>query len=493
MKNVGIIGAGLAGLYAACVLSKKKGYNITVVEKNEMAGGRSRYFKAEGFTFDMGPSWYWMPDVIDRLFEELGENREDYFKLKRLNPSYQVFWKDSEPTKIPADKEELFQLFDDLEEGGGDKLRKFLHDAEVKYKVAVANFLENPGDKWSELINLETLKYAFQLDLLKSVAKDVGKRFKSSKAQAILNFPVLFLGEMPNKIPSLYTLMNYADLELGTWYPEEGGMHALADALKQIAEKNGVKFIFDSEIHDLQLENDKVISLQNSVNSFDVDEVIGAADYHFIEQELIPEKYRRYNEKYWDKRKLAPSSLLFYIGLNKEVPGLLHHNLFFDEDLFEHGKEIYDHPQWPKKPLFYVSAPSKTDDKVAPEGCENLFFLMPLAPDLKDNEELRDQYFDIICNRINQHLNFNIKDHIVYKRSYCVNDFKADYNSYKGNAYGLANTLMQTANLKPKIKSKLSNLTYCGQLTVPGPGMPAVMISGKIAAKIINEKYEGIV
>ena len=319
------------------------------------------------------------------------------------------------------------------------------------------------------------------------MAKDVSKRFKSEKAQTILNFPVLFLGEMPNKIPSLYTLMNYADLELGTWYPS-GGMHSLADALKQVAQKMGVKFHLNSPVSSMNISANKVKSLMVKEKEYIFDEIVGSADYFHIEQTLLPEDCRKYKADYWNKRKLAPSSLIFYLGFNQKIDKLIHHNLFFDEDLFDHGKEIYDHPKWPEKPLFYVCCPSKTDNDVAPEGNENIFVLIPIAPDLEDTEEIREKYYNIVIERIEKHTSQKIKDNIVYKRSYCVKDFKKDYNSFKGNAYGLANTLMQTANLKPKVKSKLDNLTFCGQLTVPGPGMPAVMMSGKIAAKIINQK-----
>lgn len=486
MKKISIIGAGLSGLYAACALAKK-GHQVTVFEKNGMEGGRCRYFEAEGFKFDMGPSWYWMPDVIDSLFSELGENREEYFKIQQLDPGYQVFWKNEEPTEIPASKEDLVRLFETLEEGGGKKLISFLDEAETKYKIAVAKFLDNPGIKWGEIINFDVMRHAFKLDLFKSVAKNVSKKFKSERARAILNFPALFLGEMPDKIPSLYTLMNYADLELGTWYPE-GGMHALPAALRKIAEKNGVEFHFNTPVESFSINANNITTLLTPKGEFEVDEVIGGADYNFIEQKLIPKEHRKYDAKYWDKRKMAPSCLIFYLGVNKEINGLNHHNLFFDEDLFAHGKEIYDNPKWPTNPLFYVCAPSKTDNEVAPDGHENLFILMPIAPDINDTEEIREKYFNIILKRMESHLSTEIDNHIVYKKSYCVSDFKEDYNSFKGNAYGLANTLMQTANLKPKIKSNLSNLTYCGQLTVPGPGMPAVMMSGKVAANLISQK-----
>ena len=483
MKKIGIIGAGLSSLYAACHLAKN-GYDVTVFEKNTMAGGRSQVFSAKGFTFDMGPSWYWMPDLIDALFNDLGEKREDYFALQQLNPGYQVFWKDGSATAIPAQRSAITQLFESLETGGGKSVDKFLADAKIKYDIATASFLENPGLKWSELFKVSVLKDALKLDVFKSVEKDVSNRFRSEKAQSLLNFPVLFLGEMPGNIPSLYTLMNYADLELGTWYPE-GGMRAIPVALEKIAKNNGVTFHFNAAVESIRAENDRATGFVVNGEFYAFDAIVGGGDYHHIEQTLLPKNYRRYSESYWDARKLAPSSLIFYLGIDKEIPGLEHHNLFFDEDLTAHGKEIYDHPQWPTKPLFYVCAPSKTDKEVAPEGHENIFILMPLAPNLEDDESTRDSYFNLILDRMEKHCKTPIKEHVVFKRSFCVSDFKSEYNSYKGNAYGLANTIRQTANLKPKMVSKLPNVFYCGQLTVPGPGIPPALISGKIAAKQI--------
>lgn len=485
--TIDIIGSGFSSLAAACFLAKQ-GHQVEVHEKNEMAGGRARTFEAEGFKFDMGPSWYWMPDLIDQLFADLGENRADYFKLIRLDPSYKVFWKDKTASNLPASIDELYALFDTLEPDGGKKLEKFIADAAIKYKVGTEKFLDKPGLKYRELLDIEVFKNFFKLDLFKSVEKDVCNRFSSEKARTILRFPVLFLGEMPQRIPSLYTLMNFADLKLGTWYPE-GGMSQLVLALKKIAEQNGVVFHFDSPVKSFICDEQKITQLDfGNGKTKAVEHVIAGADYNFVEQNLVPKAFRRYDEAYWDKRKMAPSSLIYYIGINKKLKGLEHHNLFFDEDLMEHGKFIYDNPSWPEQPLFYASVTSKTDAEVAPEGSENLFLLIPIAPGIEDTPEIRAKYLDILIKRIEDQTNQTVKEHIVYQRSYCINDFKEDYNAYKGNAYGLANTLMQTANLKPKITSKLKNLIYCGQLTVPGPGVPPALISGKVAAKLTMNK-----
>lgn len=486
--TIDIIGAGFSGLVAACYLSKE-GHQVIVHEKHDKPGGRARNFKTNGFTFDMGPSWYWMPEIMENIFADMGKNIQDYLSIERLDPAYKVFWKNDESTSIPADMADLYNVFDGLEPNGGQKLKDFLSDAELKYTIGTQKFLEKPGLKLTELLDSAVFKNFFKLDIFKSVEKDVCNRFSSHKARSILRFPVLFLGEMPNRIPSLYTMMNYADLKLGTWYPK-GGMYSLAVALMQVAESFGATFNFNANAEQFECEDGRIKAIQFSGHRHEVNQVIASADYNFVEQQLIPEKYRRYSPSYWDKKKFAPSSLLWFLGVDKINPGLEHHNLFFDEDLIEHGKQIYEAPSWPDSPLFYACVTSRTEPETAPEGCDNLFLLMPLATNVEDNEALRNKYLKIMLDRIKKHTGVDVEPHLIYKKSYCIDDFKADYNAYKGNAYGLANTLMQTANLKPKITSKLENLLFCGQLTVPGPGVPPALISGKIAAKLTSEKIK---
>jgi phytoene desaturase len=284
-------------------------------------------------------------------------------------------------------------------------------------------------------------------------------------------------------------LMNYADMALGTWYPM-GGMYKVVEAMTHVAELQGVKFQYNSNVQRLELNAVKAKALYVNNTYAPCDYVVAGADYHHVEQNLIPARFRRYSASYWEKRVMAPSSLLFYIGINKKLNGLLHHTLFFDEDFDQHAREIYDDPKWPTAPQFYISCPSKTDESVAPAGCENLLILIPVAPGLTDTEDIREKYFNLVMARLENILGEQIRDNIVFKRSYAHNDFIADYNAFKGNAYGLANTLLQTANLKPGIvNKKINNLFYAGQLTVPGPGVPPAIISGQVAAQELMKRH----
>ena len=497
MKKVIVIGSGFAGMSAASFMAKE-GWDVTVLEKHNLPGGRARKFSEQGFTFDMGPSWYWMPDVFERYFNCFGTKVADHYSLQRLNPSYRVYYNDG-PLDIPSDYQQLRSLFELLEKGAAKKLDEFLEEAAYKYDVGINKLVHKPGRSLKEFLDMDLAKGILKLDVFTSMKKHISKYFKHPKLVQLLEFPVLFLGALPQNIPALYSLMNYADIKLGTWYPQ-GGMYAVVDAMYNLAKELGVKFYFDCNVTAINIEAFKANGVQaqliangklNTVNFSDADVLIGAADYHFIESKLLPAEYRTYSETYWNKKVMAPSCLLYYVGLNKKLKNINHHTLFFDVDFDKHGTEIYDNPEWPSEPLFYLSATSVTDETVAPAGCENLFFLIPVAAGLtQDTEELREKYFEKIIKRFENKTGEKILEHIVFKKTYAVADFVNDYNAYKGNAYGLANTLMQTAILKPSIKSKkVKNLFYAGQLTVPGPGVPPSLISGEVVAKEVIKEF----
>ena len=485
-KNICVIGSGFSGLSSATYLANQ-GHNVYVLEKNSKLGGRARQFSSKGFTFDMGPSWYWMPDVFEKYFNDFDKNIEDYLKLKRLDPSYRVFFDDGH-IDVPANYQELKNLFESMEEGSGENLDLFISQAEKKYKVGIQNLVYKPGLSIKEFIDKDTITGVFKLDIFKSMHSHIRKYFKNEKIIKLLEFPILFLGATPKNTPALYSLMNFADIKLGTWFPE-GGMYKIVEAMVELAKEKGVKFYTSEEVKKFSYVDKKISHVITTKKTYDVDFVVCSADYQHFDQNILEQKYKNYSASYWDKRTLAPSSLLFYIGLDKKLKNISHHCLFFDKDFEKHAEEIYSTPRWPSEPLFYASFTSNSDKTVAPKNHENMFLLIPIAPDLEDNRIIRERYFDLIISRLEKLTNQNIKDHIVYKKSYGIRDFKKDYHSFKGNAYGLANTLMQTAILKPSIKNKkLDNLYFCGQLTVPGPGVPPSLISGNVVAKELLDK-----
>ena len=483
--NISVIGSGFSGLSAAAYLAKK-GHKVSVYEKNETIGGRARMFTQDGFMFDMGPSWYWMPEVFEKFFKDHGSNVEEHYDLVRLDPSYQVFFED-EKLQIPADYESLLMVFERLEKGGADKLNHFLQSAKLKYDAAMTGPVKLPGMSFTELFQPKIVKSALHLKLTQSFSEYVRKQFKSSIIHQLLEFPILFLGSSPTKIPALYSMLNYADMKLGTWYPM-GGMYKIIEGFERVVRSYGVDFHTSAPVEAITVNagNANALKLQNDTVATDL--IIAGADYHHVERNLLPSNLWQYTDRYWDSRDMAPSAIIMYLGVRGEIPGLLHHNLFFDAPYQAHLDTINITKDWPENPLFYVSNPSKTDPSVAPAGYENLFVLIPTTPGLlNENNNLKEHYLKIVVGRINKQTGVDISDRIVVKKFFMPSDFVNDYNAFKGNAYGLANTLMQTHFLKPRMKhKKINNLFFTGQLTVPGPGVPPTILSGEIVASLIK-------
>jgi phytoene desaturase len=481
MREIIIIGSGFSSLASACHLAKA-GYNVTILEKNSTLGGRARKYEKEGFKFDMGPTWYWMPDVFEKFFKDFDKKPSDYYELDRLSPAYQVYFGKEDSITIPGTLNEIYEVFEKEEPGSSKHLKSFLDSAKFNYEVAINDLVYKPGESITELINFTTLSKANQF--FTSISKTVRKNIKSARLQQILEFPVLFLGAKPSNTPSFYNFMNYADFGLGTWHPK-GGMYEVVNGFVKLAEDLGVEILTNQNVEKIVVEGDRIKGVISNNKFIESYSVISGADYHHTET-LLDKNYRMYSEKYWEKKTFAPSVLLFYVGFNTKIKNVAHHTLFFDTSFDVHAQDIYDNPKWPKDPLFYASFSSITDASFAPNSKEAATFLIPLAPGLTDIPEVREEYFVKIMERLENLTGQSLKDQVLFKESYCVNDFVKDYNSYKGNAYGLANTLFQTAFLRPKIKSKkVRNLYFTGQLTVPGPGVPPAIISGKIVSDMV--------
>ena len=483
--KIAIIGSGFSGISAAAYAAKE-GNEVHVFEKHHQPGGRARQFcTQQGYVFDMGPSWYWMPDIMENFFSDFGYKTFDFFKLISLNPQFEMVFS-HEKIAIPEKYDDLKTLFEEIEPGSGAQLDQFMQSAKFKYEVGMKDFVTKPCHNWLEFFSLKIAKSALKLDLLTNFRSYVAKYFKNQQLRLLMEFPVIFLGASPQHIPALYSLMNYGGYALGTHYPV-GGFYQLVLAMQKVAESQGAVFHFNHTVEKINTKNNKIISLTINGQYHEFDAVIASSDYHHTET-LLPKSLRNYNEHYWQNRTFAPSCLIYYLGIKEKIPNLKHHTLFFEHDLDQHIDCIYGDKKWPENPLFYCCCPSVTDQGVAPKNCENLFLLMPLATGINDEQEIREQYLHQMLSRIEKLTGAtDLISKIEYKKSYCISDFVADYNAYGGNAYGLANTLDQTAVLKPKIKNKkVNNLFYTGQLTVPGPGVPPSIISGKIVAKEVN-------
>ncbi len=483
-QNIAVIGSGFSSLAASCYLAQA-GNIVTIYEKNQTIGGRARQLKKDGFTFDMGPTWYWMPDVFERFFKDFGKIPSDFYELEKLNPAYRVYFDTNNFITIEDTLEKISEAFEKEERGSSIKLKKFMAQALDNYNIAIKDLVYRPGVSPLELVTVATMNKVGQF--FSTISKDVRREFSNPKLISILEFPVLFLGAKPSKTPSFYSFMNYADFGLGTFHPKKG-MYSVIEGMETLAEELGVKILTNQNVEKIIVEKGKASAIVVNGEKINTNVVLSGADYHHTET-LLEEKLRQYSENYWKKKTFAPSALLFYVGFDKKIENVDHHTLFFDVDFDKHSQEIYDSPQWPDDPLFYASFPSKTDGNVSPEGKEAGIFLIPIAPGLDDIPEIREEYFEKIMERFEKITNQEVKKYVIFKESFCINDFVSDYNSYKGNAYGLANTLLQTAFLRPKLKSrKVKNLYFTGQLTVPGPGVPPALISGKLVAGLIEKE-----
>ncbi len=479
-----IIGAGISGMSAACHLSRM-GFEVTVFEKNEQPGGRIDFFESSGFAFDMGPSWYWMPNVFERFYETFGYKTSDFYQLIPLDPGFEIVFEENKSFPVWKNLEQLYEEFEKTEPGSAEKFEQYLKKSKKIYEVAMGDMVYKPYLSLLDFIDPQAFNPVLIKSVFTTVSKEVRKLFKHPHLRQLLEFPVIFLGSTADKIPALYHLMNYAAFVEGTWYPE-GGMYQIAKAFETIAKDLGVQFFYNTPVKKLVLEGNLVKGVHIDNDYIQADAVLSSADYVFTEK-LLPKSYRNYDESYWEKRTFAPSALLFYLGIDKPLPKLRHHTLFFDADFESHIAKVYNTHQWPENPLFYVSATSKTDKSVAPPDKENLVILVPISVEIEENEENIDAIYHNIISRLEKFSGESIAPHVVFKKHVAKKHFINRYNSFKGNAYGLANTLMQTAIFKPKMKNhKIKNLFYTGQLTVPGPGVPPCIISGEIAAGLIQ-------
>lgn len=485
-----VIGAGFGGLSAAALLAKK-GFNVKVFEKNEQPGGRASVYSDKDFYFDMGPSWYLMPDVYERFYAQFGKKPEDFFKLERLDPSYRIFFGDKKLVDVAADLEKNFELFDSLEENGAEKLKEYLKSSEELYDFSIEEMLYKDYNSILDFLNGKLLLRGYKLNIWENLQHYVNKKFKSDEARKILEYAIGFLGGSPANTPSFYHLMSHVDLTMGVFYPQ-GGMRKVVESIYNLAEFHGVDFSFNEPVEMLEVHNHRVKRVITNKGAYEADVIIVNADYAHSELDFLTKENRTYDDKYWNSRVLAPSAMVVYLGVDYTVDKLVHHNLFLDED-WEHGFDTIFDPKkaaWPENPSYYVNVPSRTDLSAAPKGSDTLFILIPLAPGLEDTPELRESFYNKIMDDLEAKLGENIRDRIVVKRIFALNDFKHRYNAYKGTALGLSHTLRQSALWRPAHKSKkVKNLYYSGHYTHPGIGVPMTLISSQIVVDELSDKY----
>ena len=483
-RSVVVVGSGFGGLSTACYLADA-GLDVTVVEKNDCLGGRASVLEAEGFRFDMGPSWYLMPDVFERFFGRFGYEPSDFYELERLDPHYRIFFKDGDSIDVTSDREEMSELFESYETGAGEALGEYLRTSEEHYGVAMEKFIYEDRPRLRDWIDLDVMRAApIGLQLLGTMDDYVADYFEHPKLQQIMQYTLVFLGGAPNNTPAIYNMMSHVDFNMGVYYPENG-TKSVVDACVELGEEMGVEYVTDAEVSEI-LNRREGFTVESAAGEFDADYVVSNADYAHTERELLPEHERQYDDDYWDSRTYSPSAFLLYLGVEGDVEPLEHHTLVFPTDWDEHFEQIFDEPAWPEDPAYYLCVPSKTDDSVAPEGHSNLFALVPIAPGLDDTEEVRTWYRDLVLDDIADHTGVELRDRIVFEEQFSVSEFADRYNSEQGTALGLAHTLRQTALFRPSHRSEACpGLYYTGSYTTPGIGVPMCLISGEHTANAL--------
>lgn len=489
-KEVVVVGAGFAGLSGAAYLARQ-GFRVTLVEKNEEIGGRARIWNAGDYTFDMGPSWYLMPEVFDRFFSDIGKDRSDYYQLTKLDPSYRVFFENHKPVDISPNLEKTKRAFADLETQGDQKLESYLKQAEYKYSVAIKEFLYKEYTSVFDFLNKRMLTEGLKLNVFQNLDKYVRKTFNSVEARQILEYAMVFLGTSPEDAPALYSLMSHVDMNLGVYFPT-GGLGGVALGMLKAVQELGVEVLTNTEVTGYQMSGYGIVGVQTTNGTIPADAVLFTGDYHHGEVDLLQDNSRSISIKKWNSMVLAPSMFILYLGVKKPLTKLAHHNLYFRHDWDVHFNSIFKDPDWPQNPCFYLSCISKTETGFAPQGKENVFVLVPTAPGLYDSDEVREEYTDTLLKHIEVSTGEEISEHIELKRIFTQRDFSEDYNAWQGTALGIAHTLGQTAVFRPGIKSKkIRNLFYSGQFTHPGVGVPMVLIASKLGAARIERELHG--
>ena len=485
-ESVVVIGGGFGGLSTACYLADA-GADVTLLEKNEQLGGRASRLEVDGFQFDMGPSWYLMPDVFERFFGHFGRSPDEFYELERLDPHYRVFWKDGDKVDVLPDREANREIFESYEPGAGEAFDAYLEESQRTYEIGMEHFVYEDRPRLRDYVDTDVLRYSWGLSLLGKMQGHVEDYFDHPKLQQLMQYTLVFLGGSPTNTPALYNLMSHVDYNMGVYYPD-GGIGAVVDGIVELAEDLGVEFVTDAEVTGIEGRYGAFAVDTENGERYLADRVVSDADYAHTEQELLPERKRQYTEEYWESRTYAPSAFLLYLGVEGDVPNLEHHTLVLPTDWDEHFEQIFDDPEWPDDPAYYLCVPSKTDDTVAPEGHSNLFALVPIAPGLADTPEIRNRYRDLVIDDIAANTDTDLRGRVVVEETFSVDDFADRYNSYAGSALGLAHTLTQTSLLRPPHTSDaVDGLYFTGSTTTPGIGVPMCLISGGLTAEAMAD------
>ena len=488
MKTAAIIGGGISGLATAALLAKH-GYSVTLYEKNEMVGGRAMIFKQDGFTFDMGPSWYHMPEVFERYFNLFDKKPTDFYDLIKLDPQYKVFFSPNDCIEIEGNLEKNLELFERIEKGAKDTMKNYLSACKIQYEAANKAILYKNFDTWADIFQTDLIKEAKKMYVFKNLEDHLNTYFKSKKIKNILKIPVVFIGQNPKTAPAFLSLFSHIDLTIGVHYPMHG-IYAFIDALVTLCKLYNVTIKCNEEVKKITCTKSKATTIVTNQGEFPVDTVVSGADYAHTETNLLDKEYQSYPSSYWESKEIAPSAFIMYLGVNKKIPHLFHHNYIIPADLDTQLSEQFKGNSLPNDPLIYISCPSKTDNSVAPANSENIFVTIAIPTTIELSNELKRTYADNIIAKIEEYTQTKFKEDIVVEKIFTIDDFKTTFNAWRGTSIGLSQSLMQSAILRPHHRSsKVKNIYFTGQYTHPGIGMPMCLISAELVVNlIINDR-----
>jgi phytoene desaturase len=505
-RSAVVVGGGIAGLASAALLARE-GYSVDLLEQRDHLGGRVNSWESAGFRFDTGPSWYLMPEVFEHFFALLGTSAAEVLDLTLLDPGYRVFYENHHaPIDIGSDRRTSVATFERIEPGAGDRLEQYLDSAADAYDVALRRFLYSSFDSVPAMLRWDVVARSPRLARLLTSSLDsfVASRFRDRLRQ-ILGYPAVFLGTSPDRAPSLYHLMSHLDLQGGVLYPQ-GGFVRLVEAIADLARGAGARLHTGASVTGVStrpagrlsagaaVAGVRYVDADGAERELAADVVVGAADMHHLETDLLPERLQTYPERYWETRDPGPGMVLACLGVRGAVPQLAHHSLFFTEDWNRNFGDIFGaEPRIPEPASSYVSRPSATDPTVAPPGCESLFVLVPVPADVTLGrggadgngdpaiEKVADAAIDQIASWASLR---DLRSRIVVRRTFGPADFADDFNAWSGGALGPAHTLRQSALFRTgNVSRKVSGLYYAGASTVPGIGLPMCLISAELVVK----------
>ncbi|AWB28650.1 phytoene desaturase [Halococcoides cellulosivorans] len=481
--SVTIVGAGIGGLSTAAYCADA-GADVTVLERHDQVGGVARTIEADGFQFDAGPSWYLMPEVFERFFGQFDRSPDDYYELEELDPQYRVFWTDGDRVTVPPDRDAVREIFESYEDGAGAAFDRYIERAGEAYHLGMDRFVYVDRSRLRDFLDLDVLRSARALGLVRSMDGHVARYFDVPKLQQLLQYTLVFLGGAPHNTPALYSMLAYADFEGHVHYPD-GGMIAVVDGIATLARERGATIETGTPVTSIEPTDDG-LRVETAERTHETDRVVANAPRPHVERDLLAPRYRDKDPEFWDSRTYGPSAYMLYLGVEGSVDPLAHHTLVLPTDWDPHFEAIFDDPGWPDDPAFYLSVPSQTDPNVAPDGHHALVALVPIAPDLADGRDVRDRMRETILDRIESEAGVDLRDRIVLEREVCVSEFADQYSLPQGTALGLAHTLRQSGPLRPGHRSAACpGLYYAGSFVRPGIGVPMTVISGEHAARAV--------